>query len=117
MTRRGRTAAGLLAIVGGVLATAALTAWLNGGWNLAFSQLSPDGRYRVDLYEGSRWQRAAYLPWYEEPGFARLSRTRDGRLLGTSRVIELANSPVAWLQDGVLIATQAQYHLDIGRWD
>lgn len=69
-------------------ATAGVSLWLAGGWNLEMSALSPDGRYQLDFYHGRRWQRALYAFRYEEPGFARLSRRGGTRPLGTSRAIE-----------------------------
>ena len=98
-------------------ATGVLCFWLDGGWNLQTSSVSPDGRYRVDLYSGTRWQRAVYQVWFEDPGFARLTRASDGRSLATSKVIDLSDSPVRWVPEGALVSTQTEFHYARGQWD
>lgn len=98
-------------------AVALASLWLDGGWNLQASSTSPDGRYRVDLYRGTNWQRATYQVWFEDPGFARLTRTSDGQSLATSKVIELADSPVTWIPAGVLVSTQAEFRYATRKWE
>lgn len=115
MRRRGR-AGRLLPAMAAIVAALAACLWLEGGWNLEMSVLSPDGRYQLDFYHGRRWQRAFYAVWYAEPGFARLTRRGADRALGTSRVIELDDTPVFWSADGVLVATQAEFSYARGRW-
>lgn len=110
-------AQGAVVLAIAVCATAAACLWLNGGWNLQASSTSSDGRYRVDLYRGTRWQRTVYRIWYQDPGFARVSRTSDGRSLATSRVIDLADSPVTWIPPGVLVSTQTEFRYATGAWD
>lgn len=92
-------------------------AYGTGGWNYAYSSVSPDGRYRVDLYMANRWQWATHILSYEEPGFARLTRTRDNSLLGTSNVITLMDSRVQWLPDEVVVGSQTFYKLPKGHWE
>lgn len=94
-----------------------LFAYSSSGWNYLDSSVSPDGRYRVDLYTANRWQWLTHISAYEEPGFARLSRTSDNRLLSTSRVITLMDSNVTWLPDVVVVGTQTRHKLPEGKWE
>lgn len=110
--RRPRSAVLLLLAAAAVL----LGPWLAGGWNLEMSVPSPDGRYRLDFYHARRWQRFAYRPWYDEPGFARVTKRGDTRALGTSDVIDLADTPVFWSKDGVLVSTKAEFSFLARRW-
>lgn len=94
-----------------------LYAFASSGWNYAFSSVSPNGQYRVDLYTANRWQWATHILSYEEPGFARLSRVSDNRPISTSGVITLLDSNVTWLPDVVVVGTQTRHPLPQGKWE
>lgn len=94
----------------------AIYVYSSSGWNYAFSSVSPDGRYRVDLYTANRWQWVTHIISWEEPGFARLTRTTDNKSLGTSQVITLVDSNVTWLPDVVVVGTQTDHKLPDGDW-
>lgn len=108
-----------LAAVGLLLPTACVLAYAYGssGWNYAYSSASPDGQYRVDLYTANRLQWATHILTYEEPGFARLSRTSDNALIDTSGVITLMDSRVRWLPDEVVVGSQTFHKLPEGSWE
>ncbi|WP_419809084.1 hypothetical protein [Sphingomonas sp.] len=99
------------------ITTSGLVVYSCGGWNYSHSSVSPDGKYRVDLYTANRWQWMTHILSYEEPGFARLSRTSDNRMIDTSGVITLMDSNVTWLPDVVVVGTQTRHKLPEGRWE
>jgi hypothetical protein len=105
-------------LIGFVLVSGAFytSSWLQGGWNLAISEASPDGQYRLDIYDGNRWQRTAYLYWFQDPGFAKITRRGDSRPLGTSPVFDLVGASFVWSSDGVLISTKAEFLYSQKRW-
>lgn len=90
--------------------------YATSGWNLDYSSTSPEGKYRVDVYMANRWQWATHIGQFEEPGFARLSRTADNQLIDTSGVITLMDSRVTWQSDKVAVGTQTLHDLPAGRW-
>jgi hypothetical protein len=78
--------------------------------------MSPDRQYRLDLYNGNRWQRATHIFWYQDTGFARMTRRGEMEPLDTSPVFNLVGSSLFWSSDGLLISTKAEFLYSQGRW-
>lgn len=72
--------------------------WLSGGIVRDYDDISPDGSYRLVVYTPSRLQRLSHLGYWD-PGFTRIYRVRDGKLLRNGPVVDFlrGDGDVMWL--------------------
>ena len=73
---------------------------MTGGEQQDFAETSPDGGYRVVFFTPSRLQRLLHRGM-NDPGFTRVYRARDGRLLRTGPVVDFfgGDGDIVWLNE------------------